>query len=134
MHNVARLSGFKRDSRFDIIYAAQQSRAGWQLENDATHQRARGANYVCDNMRLESGCRCPIQTSSSAATTGEINRATCNNRRRIIMSVTRFTRVTFILKRIKARGFGRVSLFTYTVARVSFRNFFFSSSESSACI
>jgi len=62
---------------------------GWQLRSDAAHRRARGANYVCDNMRLESECRCPIQTSSSAATTGGINRATCNNRPRIIISVAR---------------------------------------------
>jgi len=65
-----------------------EAAGGWQLRSDAAHRRARGANYVCDNMRLESECRCPIQTSSSAATTGGINRATCNNRPRIIMSVT----------------------------------------------
>lgn len=55
-----------------VLFMQLGSQVCWQLESDATHRRARGANYVCDSVRLESECRCPIQTSSSAAeTTGE---------------------------------------------------------------
>jgi len=45
----ARTDGFRDHPRLDIIYAAR--RGHWQLESNATHRRARGANYVCDNMR-----------------------------------------------------------------------------------
>lgn len=73
-------NGFRdHPSRYYLCSSARPPLAAGE-RRDATHRRARGANYVCGNMRLELERRCPIQTSSSAAeTTGEINRATCNN-------------------------------------------------------
>lgn len=43
----------------DIIYALRRSheKPAWQLESNATHRRTRDANYICDNVRLESECR-----------------------------------------------------------------------------